>query len=220
MNAIDDLTIKDLTLADIEQTMDLLDLSRANAPFGYLSHRSEETFRRLLNDKSGAVAVGAWLDDELVAYSLAERVTDTFQTFVPILSKVDPAKETCFASRGTPVHPRFAGKNLTSHLSEQRWRRCEQLGGRHITGLIALGNTGSLHLFLKAGSIIVGLQSDETSLNYVLYSGVLCEGVQRQNAVSVIDCEDVVRLNAEFKRGRIAFALQKTPDARFELLFN
>jgi hypothetical protein len=166
--------------------------------------------------REDTVAVGIRAEGALVGYSLCYRIRETPYPGVSFLSALDPARSVVYHGGGTVIVPRYEGRLLSRRLFLARRDELRRRGSQHFVGLIAVGNWLSLGNAVHAGGVLVGLATDETSLNYVAYAGELLKGRSTSPEVA-IDWTDVNEHERMFAAGRIVVGMDgtgRTTDAR------
>jgi hypothetical protein len=158
--------------ADAAQVEALFRAAEQRVASGFLARRKPGAYAELLG-RDDTVAVGARAGQTLVGYSLCYRIRENPYPRVTFLHALDPAGSVIYHGGGTVIAPRYEGRLLSRRLFLARRAELDRRGTRHFLGLIAVGNWLSLGNAVHAGGVLVGMAPDETSMNYVVYSGEL-----------------------------------------------
>jgi hypothetical protein len=200
-NAKESVEIVRLGAADAAEVEALFLAAEQRVTPGFLARRSPGTYAELLG-RDDTVAVGVRAAGALVGYSLCHRIRENRYPRVTFLDALDPASDVVYHGAGTVIAPRFEGRLLSRRLFLARRAELDRRGTQHFLGLIAVGNWLSLGNAIHAGGVLVGMAPDETSLNYVVYTGEL---LKDRTAMSerLVDWTDVSGHEQMFAAGGI-----------------
>ncbi len=190
-----------LTASDAECVFDLYRQVAATSPHGFLSEKSMDEIRAILDCARYSASVGAWHDSRLVAYALCALETNEVFLQCPLIRLVQGRGELLWSGKGTVVDPQFEGRLLMPRLLARRYELIREHSATcHSAGMIAVDNIPSLVGALRAGSWAVGLEEDQYCCNFVCYGGALAQLVNfgEQCAVAI---EDIDGLSAKFASG-------------------
>lgn len=173
-----DLRIDRLDAAEAAEVVSLYEATLARSPDGFLANREDTQLTALLSDGASGLGIGAWVQSadgasRLVAYTLCQKASGTEYPNAPILSGIG---SDLWVGRGTVVREDFEGRLLMPRLLAARRKALEAMGVEHTAGLIATTNFASLTAAMRVGACIVGLEHDESCLNFVAYAGALVRG--------------------------------------------
>lgn len=187
------------------------------APDGFLAQRDAAEMRGILADPRTGLGIGARSANtgQLVAYTLCQPAPDATYENAPLVSGLG---RSLWAGRGTVVDPAWEGRLLMSRLLAERAAHLKSMDVHHTAGLVAVENVTSLAAALRAGGRVVGLERDESCLNFVVYGGPLVRGrtIIEETHVDVSDTHTMGRLIAD---GLIGSALVRGANGRRRLTF-
>jgi len=200
-----------LSASHLEDAHRLYSHGVATAPFGFLASRSRHEFEDLLAHPERTIAVGAWEDGRLVAYSICHQIRRNPYPEVRILRALEPETETIYQGDGTVVHPDYRGRLLMQRLYEMRRRHLLERKVDHTVGLVSVGNVASLGNVLIAGGLLVGFADDESGENFVGYAGRLTPRLLENTGPLLVGFEDRERQRECFDSLNPVRALSRAP---------
>lgn len=207
-----------LTLARIERAhaaemWALHNFARRRAPHGFLAVRKREELEGIVTGDVPGVAVGAYVNNRLVGYSLSRRLSED----KPLTAAMRFQDENAYMGLGTAILPEWTGRILMARLLRLRGAYEIEAGGAHVVGLIDVRNLASVANALRAGAVLVGSLRDATSLNWVAYSGRWFDQGVTRSGRAFAALHDIELQGRLFSRDWGAVGLQARPDRR--LLF-
>lgn len=212
--------VRDLNLCDLDVVFGVYDHVNQHVAHGFLASRKRQFFETVLADSQRYIALGVWCGHELVGYSLSGCVRENPYRSVQWIAQILAAKQAVYRGFGLVIMPEYQGKSLGGLLVNARSARLAQRGVEHFVGAIAVENLPSIASFLGEGRVLVGLESDELCLNYVVYSGQGINFSNRAQRVEADFCDLVVQqrmFDSGWVAGRLIRARSHAPVLSFLL---
>lgn len=212
-------SVKALTLVrlgpdDASALWSLHSYARSHAPSGFLAARKRETLEGIVRGELPGVAVGAYMGDHLVGYSVSRRL----RSDEPLTTAMRFPTNSAFVGLGTTVHPEWTGRMLMPRLLQLRGA-CEiEAGAMHVVGLIDVRNIASVANVLRAGAVLVGTLRDTTSLNWVAYAGKWFDASMQSSNHMITSVDDLEKQKLLFARSWGGVGLYARP--KRQLVFN
>ena len=208
---IQEILLKPLSSPDAGNAYELYLDVHQRIPRGYLGDKNLDDFERLLSDPHNSGGIGAFIQNQLVAFTLYRRIRNYPFGGIPPFLHTDINPETIAEGVGSVINPEYQGRNLWHQLILSREHELKALGINHLIGLIYQPNSRSIASFLKTGGLFIDFYRDQFGLNYVSYYGDLMKGVHQNSTVpELIDMTDIKTQAKCFADNRIATGIQKT----------
>jgi GNAT superfamily N-acetyltransferase len=203
------ITIERLGTADASEIEQLFFAVEQRVEPGFLARRAPGYYKRILCEEKAA-AVGAKIGGALIGYSVSYRVRENPYPEVKFLHEIDATRSIVYKGVGTVILPGYEGRLLARRLliALEKWML--ECGMNHFLGLTAIGNSLGFGNILRAGGYLVGLASDEVSLNYVAYTGSLKRAFVPVDK-SLVDWNAVDEHKTFFDDGYVVTGIEK-PD--------
>ncbi len=178
---------------------------QASAPHGFLAHRVQDDFARILTGQTTGVAVGAFEGGHLHGYSFSRMMAADN----PVALAFGFAAGSAFEGMGSAIDQKVSGRLLMSRMLALRGQMERAKGGVHVVGLIDVANLASVAHVLRSGGVLVGLRRDATSLNYVAYGGALVQAKPPISTGPDVLAADLATQRHLFAAGWTATALRR-----------